>query len=148
MLICKTRQWRNVKKWHFLRATRGPLNPNLEVVITHSSHQHSFGPPLRMYGMHRAHFDHARLDFLSLVIWSSVFWPPVTLNLRKAQRWSKSVLTFDPCRPQSVTFGCYQSIQLFQFVVMKGASAQSVAPYMEIGNLRMRPSVCVHRLWG
>ena len=46
-------------------------NLNLQVVITHASHvcrQHSFGLLLRMYGMHRAHFDHARLDRLSLVI--------------------------------------------------------------------------------
>ena len=46
-------------------------NPNLQVVITHASHvcsQHSFGLPLRMYGMHRTHFDRARFDFLSLVI--------------------------------------------------------------------------------
>ena len=46
-------------------------NPNLHVVITHASHvcsQHSFGLPLRMNGMHRTQFDHARLDLLSLVI--------------------------------------------------------------------------------
>ena len=51
-----------------LRATRGECNPNLEVVITHASHvcsQHSFGLPLRMNGMQRTHFDHARLDPLS-----------------------------------------------------------------------------------
>ena len=54
-----------------LRVTRGVCNPNLQVVITHASHvcnQHSFRLPLRMYGMHRTHFDHARLDLLSLVI--------------------------------------------------------------------------------
>ena len=33
------------------------------------------------------------------------FWPSVTWNLRKAQRWSKSVLTFDRCRLDSVTVG-------------------------------------------
>ena len=27
--------------------------------------QLSFGFPLRMYGMHRTHFDHARLDYHS-----------------------------------------------------------------------------------
>ena len=48
--------------------------------------------------------DHARLDLLSLVIWTRVFWPSLTWNLRKAQRWSKSFLTFDRCRPYSVTF--------------------------------------------
>ena len=45
-------------------------NPNLQVVITHAWRvysQHSFGLPLRMYGVHRPHFDHARLDLLSLV---------------------------------------------------------------------------------
>ena len=55
-----------------LQATRGARNPNLQVVITHASHvcsQHSFELPLRMMcEMHRAHFDHARLDLLSLVI--------------------------------------------------------------------------------
>ena len=93
-----------------LRATRGARNPNLQVVITHASHvcsQHSFGLPLRMNGMHRTQFDHARLDLLSLVIWSRVFWLSVTWNLRKAQRWSKSVLTFDRCRPHSLSFGYY-----------------------------------------
>ena len=93
-----------------LRATRGECNPNLEVVITHASHvcsQHSFGIPLRMNRMQRTQFDHARLDPLSLVIWSRMFWLSVTWNLGKAQRWSKSVLTFDRCRPLSVTFGYY-----------------------------------------
>ena len=56
-------------------------NPNLQVVITHASHvcdQHSFGFPLRMNGMHRTQFDHARFDLLPLVIWSRVFSPSVT----------------------------------------------------------------------
>ena len=42
----------------FMRATRGAGNPNLQVVIAHASYvcsQHSFGIPLRMYGMHRTH---------------------------------------------------------------------------------------------
>ena len=54
-----------------LRVTRATCNPNLHVVITRASHvcsQHSFRLPLRIYGMHRTHFDHARLDLLSLVI--------------------------------------------------------------------------------
>ena len=54
-----------------LRATRGARNPNLQVVITYASYvcsQRSFGLPLRMYGMHRTHFDHARLELVSLVI--------------------------------------------------------------------------------
>ena len=54
----------------FLRAPLVARNPNLQVVITHVSHvcgQDSFGLPLRMYGMQRTHFDHAPLDFLSLV---------------------------------------------------------------------------------
>ena len=55
-------------------------------------------------------FDHARFDLLPLVIWSRVFWPSVTWNLRKAQRWSKSVWTSDRCRPHSLTFGYYQYI--------------------------------------
>ena len=54
----------------FLRAPLVARNPNVQVVITHVSHvcgQHSFGLPLRMYGMHRTHFDPAPLDFLPLV---------------------------------------------------------------------------------
>ena len=54
-----------------LRVTRGACNPNLQVVITCASHvcsQHSLRLPLKMYGMHRTQFNHARLDVLSLVI--------------------------------------------------------------------------------
>ena len=54
-----------------LRATRGALNPNVQVVITHASHvcsQLSFGLPLKMNGMHRTQFDDARLNLLLLVI--------------------------------------------------------------------------------
>ena len=52
-------------------------------------------------------------------IWSCAFGLPITRNLitrvltrvtwnfRKAQWWSKSVLTFDHCRPHSITFGNY-----------------------------------------
>ena len=52
------------------RATRGARNPNLQVIAyaRHEYTQHSFGLPLRMNGMHRTQFDHARLDLLSLVI--------------------------------------------------------------------------------
>ena len=94
----------------FLSSLRAPVvasKPNLQVVVTHASHicmQHSFGLPLRMNGMHIMQCDHARLDLLPLVIWSRVFWPPLTWNLIKAQRWSKSVVTFDRSRPHSVTF--------------------------------------------
>ena len=58
-----------------LRARIVARNRNLQVIITHASHpcsQHSFGIPLRMYGMHKTHFDHAYLDLLSLVFWSCV----------------------------------------------------------------------------
>ena len=48
-----------------LRATRGARSPNIQVVITHASHVCS---QLGMNGMHRTHFDQARLDLLSLVI--------------------------------------------------------------------------------
>ena len=54
----------------FLRAPLVARNPNVQFVITHVSYvcgQHSFELPLRMYGMHRPHFDHAPLAFLSLV---------------------------------------------------------------------------------
>ena len=71
--------------------------------------QLSFGLPLRMNGMHRTQFNHVRLDLLSLVSLSLVFWPSVKWNVRKAQRWSKSVLVFDRCRPHSVQTKCRQS---------------------------------------
>ena len=48
-----------------------PSNNWAQVVITHAPHvcsQHSFELPLRMNGMHRMQFDHARLDLLSLEI--------------------------------------------------------------------------------
>ena len=63
-------------------------NGNLQVVITHALHvcsQYSFGLPLRMSGIHITQFDHARLDLLSLVIWSSVFWPSVKVNFTKSR---------------------------------------------------------------
>ena len=120
--------------WFDNKLLRAPLvarNPNLQVVITHASRvcsQHSFGHPLilvprattwprndglrgrewlslRMFGMHITQLDHARLNLLSLVIWSRVFWRSVTWNLCKAQRFSESVFTFDRWRPHSVTFG-------------------------------------------
>ena len=100
----------SITEYALLQATKGACNPNLQVFITHMSHvcnQHSFGLPLTMYGMHWTHFDQARLHLLSLVIWSGVFWRSVTWSLRKAQLWSKSILTFDRCRPHSVTFGYY-----------------------------------------
>ena len=72
--------------------------------------QHSFWLLLRMNGIHRRQSYDARFDLLSLVIWSHVFSLSVTRNLRKAQRWSKNVLTFNRCRPHSVTFGYYQLV--------------------------------------
>ena len=62
-----------------------------------------FGLRLRMNGMHRMQFDHLCLDFLSLIIWSCMFWPSIMWMLHEAQHWSKSVLTVDRCRPHSVT---------------------------------------------
>ena len=92
-----------LKAW-FLQATTRACNPNLQVVITHASHvrtQHSFGLPLRMSGMHKTQFD-----LEHFVIWSRVFWPSVTWNLRKARRWSKSVnWTSDHCGLHFLTFG-------------------------------------------
>ena len=80
---------------YFLRTTRGARNPNLQVVITHASlvcSQHSFWFPLRINGMHRTQFDPARVDLLPLVIWTRVFWPSISWNLREAPRWSKRSL--------------------------------------------------------
>ena len=54
-----------------LRARIVAHNRNLQVIITHASHlcsQHSFGIPLRMYGMHKTHFDHACLDLWTRIL--------------------------------------------------------------------------------
>ena len=102
--------WFQLEK--FLWGTRGTYNPNFQVVIMHALHvwsQHLFGLPVRMYGMHRTQFDDSRCNLLLLVIWSrkfdhAPFWPSVTWNFRKAQRWNKSVLTFDHCRSSSLAY--------------------------------------------
>ena len=90
---------------------RSPQSLNLQVVITHASHvcsQHLIGLPLRVNGMHRTLFDHAHFDLLPLVIWSRMFWPSVTRNLRKAlTAFEQKRLTLDHCYPRSVTFGYY-----------------------------------------
>ena len=102
--------WFQLEK--FLWGTRGTCNPNFQVVIMHALHvwsQHLFGLPVRMYGMHRTQFDDSRCNLLLLVIWSrkfdhAPFWSSVTWNFRKAQRWNKSVLTFDHCRSSSLAY--------------------------------------------
>ena len=50
--------------------------------VFHVCSQHLFAFPLRMNWMYIIPFDHARLDLLSLVIWSCMFWPSVTWNLK------------------------------------------------------------------
>ena len=58
-----------------IQATRGARNSNLQVVITHASHvcsQHSLGLPLRMFGMHRTHFD-------LLTRGAKAFWPSIVV---------------------------------------------------------------------
>ena len=79
-----------------LRATRGAHNPNLQVVIMHTSHlcrQHSFGLPLRMNGMHKTQFDCACFDFLPCIIWSCVFWSSVKWNVPKRTALKQKCLT-------------------------------------------------------
>jgi len=58
-------------------------------------------PPPARTPMHGTQFYHARLDVLSLVLITRVLtFPHVKLTQSTlAQRWSKSVLTFDRCRP-------------------------------------------------
>ena len=56
-----------------------------------------------MTGMHKMQFDYARFDLLPLVLWSRVFLPYIKWNLRKAQRCSKSVWTFDRRRLHTLT---------------------------------------------
>ena len=55
---------------------KGARNPTLQVVIPHASHvcsQHLFGLPLKMNGMHKTQYDHARFDVLPLVLSYSCF---------------------------------------------------------------------------
>ena len=52
-------------------------------------------------------------NLITRVIWSRAFWPFVTWNLRKAKRWN--VLTFDRCRPHSVTFGFSKKLITYYF---------------------------------
>ena len=57
--------------FHLLRVTKGARNPHFQVVVAHASlvcSQDSFGPPLRMHGMHKTQFDNECLDLLSLEI--------------------------------------------------------------------------------
>lgn len=54
--------------------------------------------------MLRTQFDPARFELLPLVIWTRVFRPSISWNLREAQRWNKGVWTFDHCRAHSLTF--------------------------------------------
>ena len=64
------------KRFDLRSLSPGRRNLWLLLYITLASHvvsQHSFGIPVRMYGMHRTQFDHACLELSSLVIWSSVF---------------------------------------------------------------------------
>ena len=108
-----TKKWSAVnlnQRSFLLRATRGAHNANRQVVITHAAHvcsQHSFGLPLRMYRMQRTHFDHARLDFLSLVIWSRVFWPSVTWTYAKhtvgAKVFGPSIVDARTPKPLAIT---------------------------------------------
>ena len=101
-----------ISSWKVFVGNKRNLNPNFQVVIMHALHvwsQHLFGLPVRMYGMHRTQFDDSRCNLLLLVIWSrkfdyAPFWPSVTWNFRKAQRWNKSILTFDHCRSSSLAY--------------------------------------------
>ena len=72
------------------------------VVITHASNvcrQHSFGLALRMNGMHRTQFDHARLVLPSLVIWSCVFWPSVNVELTQSTALEQKCFDFRSLSP-------------------------------------------------
>ena len=63
--------YKSIDNRRLLLAIRGAHNPNLQVVITQASHvcsQYSFRLLLRMNGMRKTQFDHARFDLLPLVI--------------------------------------------------------------------------------
>ena len=60
---------------------------------------------LIMSEMNRTQSDHARLDLLSLVIWSRAFWASITWNIPIASVGAKSVLlAFDRPRTHSLIF--------------------------------------------
>ena len=74
-----------VRKYVLLQVPLVARNPNLQVVIMNAFHvysQHLFAFPQRMNGIYITQFDQACLDLLSLVIWSCMFWPSVTWNLK------------------------------------------------------------------
>ena len=92
-----------------LQATTGARNRNLQVVITHASHVHS-QHSLRMYGVHKKQFDHARSDLLLLVVWSARVLNICQVKSRQStalEQLIMSLWTCDRCRPHSLTFGYY-----------------------------------------
>ena len=116
VITLKNHSWKGIK---LLRATRGARNRNLLVVISHSSHvcsHHLFALPLR------------RNRNAQKLIWSRVFRPSVTWNLRKAQRWSKSVWTsLGPSiivarspQPLVITSCYYRRVALSHYMVLSG----------------------------
>ena len=85
--------------YQLLRAKGGARNPNRQVAITHASHLFVWTPTKNEWNAHRTHFDQERFGLLSIVIWSHVFYHLSGANLRKAQRWSKSVLDLRSLSP-------------------------------------------------
>ena len=111
-----------------MRATREAHNPNLQVVIIwmHRMYicsqilQHSFGLALRMNGIHRMQFDHARLELPSLVIWSCAFWLSVTWNLQTALHILRLLLVIINyiCHYNHHHFYCYNAREKILKVLM------------------------------
>ena len=87
--------------WHVCICIKDNHRWQEEPAILISMHvcRNSLGLPQRMYGMHRMHFEHVRLDLISLVITYIL-----TTTQSSALDRSESVLTFNRCRPQSAAF--------------------------------------------
>ena len=84
--ILRGRGWRlDDKVWVIAGDKRSPqsLSPGCYYECVACISQHSFWIPLRMNGMYKTQFDHARFDPLSLVIWSRVLWPSQSTALEQ-----------------------------------------------------------------
>ena len=67
--------------------------------MSHVCSQHSFAPPLRMNGMHKRQYHHARLDLLSLD--RNLVTRVLTISSVKLMQ-STMILTYDRCPKHSI----------------------------------------------
>ena len=87
--------------WHVCICIKDNHRWQEEPAILISMHvcRNSLGLRQRMYGMHRTHFEHVRLELISLVIKYIL-----TSTQSTALDRSESLLTFNRCHPHSAAF--------------------------------------------